>query len=474
MKQFIFTGILFLLLSASLHAQHQELTEKPAVWKGKQNEAKDSTSLLYAFKQGRVNGHLRYFFMATDNSRGLTDYFANAAGGGLRFETAKFYGFQAGISGFFVFNIGSSNLAKPDSATGQGNRYEIALFDLENPENKYDIDRLEELFIKYNYRRSYIEFGRLLINTPLINLQDGRMRPTGVQGAWFEINEIKQLKIEGGFLYSFSPRGTTRWYRGGASIGVNANGMNPDGTPANYRDNVISPGTAVLGLQVRPTPWLKINLWDYFILNVQNSALLQTDLNYELRTGSTLIGGFQFIRQDALNHGGNKDQTKTYTQKGSRAMTVGARAGWKNKNFETTINYNHITNHGRYLFPREWGRDPFFTFLPRERNDGLGGVHAVMARVGYQIPKIKLSSHLAAGYYHLPDVKNYALNKYGVPSYTQINAEVRYSFPGFLRGLDAQLLIIGKINNGRTYDNPRFVFNKVNAVLYNLVINYHF
>ena len=29
-----------------------------------------------------------------------------------------------------------------------------------------------------------------------------------------------------------------------------------------------------------------------------------------------------------------------------------------------------------FLMPREWGREPFYTFLPRERNEGLGGVNA--------------------------------------------------------------------------------------------------
>jgi hypothetical protein len=46
---------------------------------------------------------LRYFLMATDNQKGLTDYFANALGGGLRYETAPYHGFQIAASGFFCF-----------------------------------------------------------------------------------------------------------------------------------------------------------------------------------------------------------------------------------------------------------------------------------------------------------------------------------------------------------------------------------
>ena len=50
------------------------------------------------------------------------------------------------------------------------NRYEIGLFDHENQSNKEEIDRLEELFIKYNFRKSFVTFGKGLLNTPFINL----------------------------------------------------------------------------------------------------------------------------------------------------------------------------------------------------------------------------------------------------------------------------------------------------------------
>ena len=63
--------------------------------------------------------------------------------------------------------------------------------------------------------------------------------------------------------------------------------------------------------------------------------------------------------------------------------------GWKNNRWETTLNYNRITTHGRYLMPREWGRDPFFTFFPRERNEGLGDVHAIVGKLNYKIPALR-------------------------------------------------------------------------------------
>lgn len=474
MKRFAGIIILVLFLSNSVYAQHQEVTEKPEMYKGKKSADSDSTSILHAFKSGTFHGHLRYFFMATDNQDALTDYYANAVGGGLRFETAKFYGFQLAVSGFYIFNIHSSDFTKPDTATGQFNRYEIALFDVQDPTNKKDLDRLEELYLKYNFRNSSITFGRQLINTPFINLQDGRMRPTGVEGAMIEFNEIKKTKIEAGYIYAVSPRGTVKWYSTGKSIGIYPTGLNPDGSKSGYSDNIQSKGVAFIGITTALSEKFKLQAWNFFTENVFNTAMIQLDFSAAQKNKSVLFASAQLIKQDAVNDGGNKDQLKSYYQKGSRSLSFGAKAGWKYNRWETSVNYNRITAKGRYLIPREWGREPFFTFLPRERNDGLGDVHAIVGKMNYSFLKARIKTSLAGGYYKLPDVKNYSLNKYGLPSYAQLNADIRYTFAKTLKGLEAQLLIAGKVNAGETYYNNRYIINKVNLVQYNFVLNFHF
>lgn len=473
MKRIILAAFM-LLNGIFISAQHQEISENPETYKGKQIQSEDSTSLLSAFKKGHFNGHFRYFFMSTQNQPGLTDYYANAAGGGLRFETAKFHGFQFAVSGFYTFNIGSSDLGKPDKITGQSNRYEITLFDIENPYNYKDIDRLEELYLKYNHQKSSIVFGRQLINTPFINLQDGRMRPTGVEGAWLEFNEIKKLSIEGGWLYSISPRGTTKWYDVGRSIGVYPTGLNINGSKSQYDSNLSSKGVFLFGTQYKLNKNIVFQGWNFFTENIFNSALFQTDFSLQLKHQNVLLASAQFIRQDALNNGGNELTSKSYFEKNGKSMAFGVKTGFKRNRFEINLNYNRITTHGRYLMPREWGRDPFFTFMPRERNEGFGDVHAIMGKLNYNFPKVRIKSSLSAGYFKLPDVKNFRLNKYGLPSYFQINSDVRYVFNKNLKGLEVQLLIVSKINNGETYNNKAYIINKVNMVLYNLVLNYHF
>jgi hypothetical protein len=123
--------------------------------------------------------------------------------------------------------------------------------------------------------------------------------------------------------------------------------------------------------------------------------------------------------------------------------------------------------------PREWGRDPFFTFMARERNEGLGDVHAFVAKFqGNSQNNFKVG--VGAGYIKTPDVRQAALNKYGMPSYVQFNGDVRYKFKGYLKGLESQFLIASKLLEGNTYENSRYIINKVNVVNYNLVLNYYF
>ncbi len=473
-NKLILSALAIIVSISSILAQHQETNEKPLVYKGAKHHVPDSNTILYAFKKGTFHGHFRYFFMATDNARNLTDYWANAAGGGLHYQTAKFKNFQFGVSGFYVFNIGSTQLDTVDASTGQQNRYEIGLFDQEDPHNHKDIDRLEELFLKYHVLKGHITLGRQMINTPFINLQDGRMRPTGVEGIWYESESLKNTKIQVGYLYAMSPRGTTKWYEVQHSIGLYPSGVNSDGTKSDYFEHLSSKGIFSVGISRQFNHGLQLNLWDIYVDNIFNSALAELEFKRAIKKDHIFYSSGQFIRQDAINYGGNIDPSKTYFTTKGKAMTFGFKTGIKAKKYDVSLNYNRITGHGRYLMPREWGRDPFYTFLPRERSEGFGDVHAIVLKGMRDFPRIHLKTSLAGGLVRMPDVTDYRLNKYGVPSYAQFNLDVRYSFDNLLKGMDAQLLVVYKHGLGETYGNDRYVINKVDMFLWNFVLNYHF
>ncbi len=453
-------------------SQHQEVPEKPRMWKGRSKSFYDTGAIAKAFQAGTVQGHFRYFFMNTNNEGPLSDYFAHAGGGGIRFETAPYHGLQFAVSGFYIFNLHSSDLSQIDTLASNGNRYEIGLFDLQDPHNKKDLDRLEEFYLKYGKGESYLSLGRQLINTPFINLQDGRMRPTGVEGVWFNILEIPKTKIEGGYLWAISPRSTVRWYYMGESLGTYGVGVNEQGRRSQYAGQTESHYVATLGVH-RDLGKHRVHLWNFHADNLFNSTLFQGDFEFPASGGSFIIG-IQAIRQFGLGNGGNDSSHLRYINPESRASVFSGRLGWKDPLQNLSLNYTRITKEGRYLMPREWGRDPFYTFMPRERNEGMGDVHALMLKYQRKLPLENTQSSASVGHFKLPAINNFALNKYGFPSYVQANLDLRHQFGGAWQGLEAQLLLVQKWSLPTEFNDPRFVFNKVNVTNVNMVLNYYF
>ncbi len=474
MRQMLWLAAL-LLINHVLPAQHHELQEQPAIWKQHQfkQAERDSNSLRSAFKRGTLHGHIRNFLMVTDNQAGLSDYHANATGGAIRYETGSFRKLKFVVSGFFVYNTFSSDIAKPDMKTGALNRYEVALFDVEDHANKHDIDRLEELHVAYQSKQLQLIFGKQLINTPFINLQDGRMRPTGVEGLVAHWQSSAKTNLDLSWLYRISPRGTVQWYGIGESIGVYPPGVNMDGTRSGYPDHTHSNFLAMLGWNQQLTNTWQMQLWNLYADKVFNTAMLQLD--YQSRVPKPRwIAAMQLIQQQSVADGGNIDQQKAYFPKDAASLSFGGKFGWENKQWSFSMNYNRITAKGRYLMPREWGRDPFFTFLARERNDGLGDVHALVGRIRYDHASSLTSVQLGVGYYQLPDVTDTRLNKYGLPSYVQSNLDIRHKFKGFFEGLEAQLLYLVKWKAVAGPLSEKFIINKVNMQQWNFVVNYHF
>ena len=458
-----------LFLSLNVKAQHQELNEAPKLW-GKSQKAKDSSNLLYRFQMGTMHGHFRSFFSNTANNNSTIEY-AQAIGGGIQFISKPIYNFNIGVSGFFVYDAFSSDLTKPHPLSKTLNRYELGLFDITDPSNKTDIDRLEELYLQYQKKNLTLTLGKQLLNTPFINLQDGRMRPTEVQGIWGQYKQ-KNTKWFGGWLNRFSPRGTVEWYKTNESIGIYSVGVNVDGTKSGYKNNLASNGVALTGAEISLSREYKLQIWNQYVENIFNSSFLQIDKIPN--KNSTLFYGVQFIKQSVINNGGNGEINKTYFNPNQTATVFGARIGKQWNNWEHSINLTRITKEGRYLMPREWGRDPFYTFLIGERNEGFGDLSAYVFKTKYKNHKKPLIINSAIGYFNLPDIKNYALNKYSFPSYWQYNIDARYELGGFWKGWEMQIIYFYKKASGETYNDPKNYINKVDMGHFNLILNFHF
>ncbi|MBL7829314.1 MAG: OprD family outer membrane porin [Saprospiraceae bacterium] len=464
MRRYFFWLLLFTVRSgAGLFAQ-----AAPA------DTVQSASTLREIFSKGIHAGHFRSFLMITDNEPGLSDYYALAAGGDLHFQSAALEGFSFGIGGNFNFNLASSDLSKKDPLSGAANRYELGLFDVENPTNKTDLDRMDEFKIRYQNSRLIISLGKQGIQTPFINFQDGRMRPTAVNGLWNEIRLSKNALLTGGWLWGISPRSTVRWYKIGASIGVYPSGLNPDGSASGYPQHLQTKGIALLGFKKSFGKNWNLQIWDQYVDHIFNTFFAQTEWNTTLNNTSELRAGLQSTIQHPLAEGGNPELDKTYFPVNQHALVVSSMVGFKHHRFDYQIAYTRAADEGRFLMPREWGREPFYTFMARERMEGSGNVHAVTVRVNWQSKSKQWKTGVAYGHFYLPDVKDVAMNKYAFPAFRQFNADFRYAFGGIFKGLHAQFLYVWKGQIGETYGNNRLVINRVNMSHFNLILNYFY
>jgi hypothetical protein len=335
------------------------------------------------------------------------------------------------------------------------------------------MERLEEFYLKYSFKNNRIIFGKQIIRSPFINPQDGRMRPTQVDAIYSDFKFSNKFTIEGGWIFKVSPRSTIRWFNVGESIGVYGVGVNPSGTPSGYKNALSSRGIGIFQSKYKISNSLSFSLVEQFTDKIFNTFLIQADYTKSIPPGK-ILASLQYTRQDPIGNGGNDDIEKSYFKPGTHSNILSSRISLLNGPWQTSFNYTRIGKGGRFLSPREWGRDPFFTFLPRERNEGLGDVNAYMIKVTRKVPKSNLILDVGAGYYDLPDARNAVYNKYGLPSYFQTNFDLKYEFKGLLQGMDLDVLYVYKGRVGKVHNDPRLIINKVNMSNINIVLNYHF
>ena len=304
---------------------------------------------------GTFEGHLRTFFMGTTNHDEYPDYYAIGVGGGLGYYSPIIKNFQVGMSGFIIYNMSSSHLGSQAPFT---NRYEIALFDITNPDNHDDLDRLEDLYLRYYFsveKHSYLQFGKFHLKTPLVNLQDGRMRPNLQEGIWGEWNQWKAIKLKGGWLWRTSPRSTINWFDMGKAVGIYPNGRAVNGVKASYVGHVETSGVAIVNVDMHLTKHVNIQVWSYYVPTLFNMLIPKV----EWKKKSNLLqwsAALQYFYQTSL-YSDTLSIEKQYISKNEQSHSFSGRINRLNtvRDSEWSLNYTRITKHGRFLFPREWG-----------------------------------------------------------------------------------------------------------------------
>ena len=475
MRNWLF--IILVFTSGNLLAQdhHEELEHR--------THHVDVENLKDFLGKGEAHGFVRYSFMSTWHPRFNHDYFANALGGNLGYYTPSYKGFSFGISGLFVHNIYSTPVEVTEESHESAERwygrlspYELQLFDINHPEKKDDLDRLEELFLLYQHKNMAFKIGKMDVESPLINRTDTRMKPYVVRGALFQTDFKKyNSKLTVSWFDKASPRSTTHWFYMNDAVGIYWQGYTTDGEAYHYAGELQTAGIGMAGYEATIKAF-DISVWDYYFENISNTVFVEVEREVELeKPHHELQFGVQYVHQDAVNRGGNSEKIHSYMDAGESSNVLSGKAGVKTEHWLFSGNYSWITADGRFLFPQELGRENFYTSMPRARLEGLGKTHSAVLKAEWKPTFAKhMTSTMMAGRNWLPAWDDYQFNKYQKQSYDHVALDFKYQFIGFLEGLTVDLFYV--YQDTQWLNDPVAENEEVNFQLHhiNLVANVKF
>lgn len=436
------------------------------------NCQEDIQSFKDVFLKGEHHGHLRSSSMTTINNGVLEDYFTSAIGGALAYQTAVFYGFQFGVKGIYSYRLFGSDLLKTDSVSGKQAKWESELYDINRPGEYLDLDRLEELYIAYHFGTSLIRYGKIDINTsPLLLRRDGRMKPFVYRGLWAEIQEFQNQEITIAWINGVSPRGMTDWFSINEAVGLLNNGFQYNGEKAQYHKAVQSNGI-VIGQYAIQTGAIKTQLWNYYFHEMMNITWFQSDIKKE-----NWFAGLQYAHQFSDATQNQLNYAERIYQPDETANVFAAQFGIiraTNPHTEHLISIAALRalNTGRFIFPRELGRENFYVSQPRSWLDGFGNTNMIQIRHTVQKNQLKIDSRIV--YVDNPGLLDSEFNKYKREDYIQFTFLTNYEFDEFLEGLDLTLLYVGRNSKGIADVPLKSQFYQTNFHHLNLILNIHF
>lgn len=418
MKVYSYILVLFLTnFALSAQNNHQQFESIDSVKHGSFNP-NEAHSFHEWFKNGHVSGLFRS--NSIQAYRPKSDNFSAALGlgGRIYYHSAYWHGLQMGIGGIYTYNVLSSDLSN-STENPYTPKWERQLFDLSDPNNKHDLDRLEELFIKYRYKDSYVKFGKMLLNTPLVNPQDSRMKPSAFQGLWLDWNEGHRFEINGGYFNKVSPRSTTEWIPIDESIGLYDHLLDSE----TEHKQINTRGLAILGGHYLPNEQLSFHSWQYYIDKV--SFLSFNQLEYRQ---NKIKLGMQYLLQRSIGE-------NNYLPDQYQSQIFSGQAKWINSKWQ--VSYNQTINLGMngLRFPAEWGAEPFYTFISRHRIEGLDNINSKAIKIDMQ--PFDSWNALNIGLYGVHS--QFSTDTAG-NSLTQMSVDVQTHFKGDWKALKLRLL----------------------------------
>lgn len=309
------------------------------------------------FKEGHVNGNLKYYYINTAKDGGnqaANSQHANAIGGQFGYTTGSLHGFKLGATlmattGFAM----NGNLANNDTsliARDNGVR-------LDGSANGVHADDpfvvLGEAYGLYNRDNYELWYGRKVIETPLIDAKESvRMLPSAVEGGMGSVKLQNGVELSAGYLSGFKQRAAST-YKNIVEHALGANTRAITGHDEGY----VTP----ISLRYKNDS-LNIRVYDYYAPDFMNAVYADATFANKLNSDWSYTASLQGISQASV---GNANSTAAKAIMGGEinAQEVGAKMSATYQDTTAMAAYTHVFNHeGEHdSLITPWDGTPLFT-----------------------------------------------------------------------------------------------------------------
>ena len=343
-----------LLLFSGLHAMQDYRCSGVCLCDEKGCGSVDSVG--EAFKEGKVEGHIRVAYINQNNDATTTpNTYATSLGGELKYETADFYHISAAVSMFV------SQKVSPASGDFNQNELNLDFFDADGSSIAY----LGEAYINYNHKNLDIRIGRQKLDTPLNDRDDIRMLPNTFEAATIGYGGIKDFVFMAGYI--------TAWagYDSGQDISKFKDMPGEIAATGEIGKHVV-----LAGVMNKSITNLELQAWYYGFDKQADLAYFDAEYEAAVNESSSLSLGAQYAHYQERS----SSMVDGNVYGGTLGITYGA--------LGINLAYNNVTTPQNKSIVIGYGGGPYYTSMEEMTIDSINNATAYVAGLDVDLSSV--------------------------------------------------------------------------------------
>jgi hypothetical protein len=302
------------------------------------------------FKEGRVYGNIKYYYIDTSKETPHSSAHANSIGGQLGYVSGSLYGLTLGATFMTTnpFAIPQSPANVDTSIIGRDNAARTGV--AADGDDGFSV--LGEAYVRYSRDNYDVWYGRKIMQTPLMDAKEVRMLPSSVEGGMVSVLPNDRIRVSAGFVDKFKQRSSDRFIDVIEHV-LGANTRAVTGHGGGY----VLPVSAVY-----QNGAVSFRAYDYYAPDFMNSFYADATFGNSLNGGFSYSASVQGIVQDAL---GNAKSAEAAALMGGviHAREIGAKASVSYDGSELSAACTHVFAssgyHDSLVLP--WDGTPLYT-----------------------------------------------------------------------------------------------------------------